>query len=150
PANSAGPAWRQFAHHGRITPASRSGYGRITLFCPARGRVGTMAAGNEADGHEARRLGATPVGRTKGKTRWERMRMDELALAQLTGILAAAKASEGKSAKTIAWYEHALHDYRGWLAREGLPETLGSFTLERARAYTVDLQRRSAFAHHPE
>jgi len=77
------------------------------------------------------------------------MRMGELSLEQLTGILATAKASEGKSVKTVAWYEQALHDYRGWLAREGLPETLGSFTLERVRAYTVDLQRRAAYAHHP-
>ncbi len=116
-----------------------------------------MASGGKTDGQGAvrpapKRAGPTmgkTGGKPMGKTRWERMQMSELALEQLATILMTAKASEGKSAKTIAWYQQAVRDYCGWLGREGLPQTLGGFTLERVRAYTVDLQRRAAFEHHP-
>ena len=74
------------------------------------------------------------------KTRWERMERTELSLAHLRQLLLTGKRSEGKSPKTIAWYEGALDDFARWLDQEQLPAVLASFTLEHVRAYAVDLQ----------
>src|SRR5579871_4114642 len=55
------------------------------------------------------------------RTRWERMERSELSLAHLRQLLLTGKRSEGKSPKTIAWYEGALDDFARWLDREQLP-----------------------------
>lgn len=76
------------------------------------------------------------------------MERDEVSLAQLRRLLITGKLSEGKSPKTIAWYESALDDYDAWLARSGLTPVLAHFTLDRVRAYAVDLQQRAAWEYH--
>ncbi len=73
------------------------------------------------------------------------MERSELSLAHLRQLLITGKRSEGKSPKTIAWYERALDDFGRWLDGERLPAVLATFTLERVRAYAVDLQGRAAF-----
>jgi site-specific recombinase XerD len=72
------------------------------------------------------------------------MERTELSLAQLRQLLLTGKRSEGKSPKTIAWYEGALDDFARWLDHEQLPAALASFTLELVRAYAVDLQQRAS------
>ncbi len=87
-----------------------------------------------------------PKGRSRmraPRTRWERMERSELSLVQLRQLLLTGKRSEGKSQKTIAWYEGALDDFARWLDREHLPAVLATFTLEHLRAYAVDLQERA-------
>jgi site-specific recombinase XerD len=72
------------------------------------------------------------------------MERTTLSLAHLRQLLLTGKRSEGKSPKTIAWYEDALDDFARWLERAQLPAVLASFTLDRVRAYAVDLQQRAA------
>ena len=76
------------------------------------------------------------------------MERTTLSLAHLRQLLLTGKRAEGKSPKTIAWYEDALDDFARWLEREQLPAVLASFTLEHVRAYAVDLQQRVAFDPH--
>lgn len=71
------------------------------------------------------------------------MERSELSLAQLRQLLLTGKRSEGKSPKTIAWYESALNDFAHWLDCKQLPHVLATFTLENLRAYAVELQDRA-------
>jgi site-specific recombinase XerD len=72
------------------------------------------------------------------------MERTELSLAHLRQLLLTGKSAEGKSPKTIAWYEGALDDFARWLDQAQVPAVLASFTLEHVRAYAVDLQQRAA------
>src|SRR5258708_36786386 len=74
------------------------------------------------------------------RTRWERMERTELSLAHLRQLLLTGKRSEGKSPKTIAWYEGALDDFARWLDQEQLPAVLAGFPLAPGRALGGRLQ----------
>lgn len=84
-----------------------------------------------------------------GKTRWDRMRKDDISLAQLIELLANEKAAGGKSAQTVTWYTGAIRRYSDWLTEQELEPTLANFTLEHVRAYIVALQHAQARELHP-
>ncbi len=84
-----------------------------------------------------------------GKTRWERMRKDDLDLAHLSQLLANEKAASGKSAQTVSWYTGVIARYADWLQTQGLTPTLAHFTLEHVPSYIVALQGTRARETHP-
>lgn len=94
---------------------------------------------------------AAQAGKTgkAGKTRWERMRKDDISLAHLTELLANEKAAGGKSGQTVTWYTGTIRRYADWLVGQSLDPTLAQFTIEHARAYIVALQRVRARELHP-
>ena len=80
------------------------------------------------------------------RTRWERMKKDELSLDNLLGLLGNTKLAEGKSPQAVEWYKSTMRGYMRWLESQGLPTTLEHFTLENVRAYIVHyVQERPAF-----
>ncbi len=82
------------------------------------------------------------------KTRWERMQKTELTLDELTRLIVNTKRSEGKSPKTIIWYQDGIGRFAAWLECQGLAPTLANFTLDLVRSYMVDLQGRRRFDTH--
>lgn len=73
------------------------------------------------------------------------MQKEDLSLAQLATLMAATKRAEGKTEKTLIWYENALmRRYVPWLKHQGKPLTLSSFTVDLVRAFIVDLQQQRA------
>ncbi|HEX2348889.1 MAG TPA: hypothetical protein VHI51_10700 [Ktedonobacterales bacterium] len=98
---------------------------------------------------QAGQIGAVARPGQAGKTRWERLRKDDLSLSQLSDLLATEKAASGKSAPTVTWYRGAIRRYSDWLVEQELEPTLANFTLEHVRAYIVALQQTQARDLHP-
>lgn len=118
---------------------------RSTATNPGRDTAGTTA-GKPADRDHPSR---SPTPDRPGKTRWERMRKDDLSLAHLSALLATEKAASGKSAQTVSWYTGVIARYADWLVAQDLEPTLAHFTLDDARAYIVALQGLRARESHP-
>ena len=74
------------------------------------------------------------------------MQKTTLTLEQLTKLLITSKRSEGKTDKTILWYEQNINAFGDWLVENGMAATLEHFTLENVRGYVVDLNDRVAMS----
>ena len=60
--------------------------------------------------------------RTRRNTRWETVDKSNIPLAKLIGYFETYNKSEGKSLKTVSWYNEALSIFLNWLYHEGYTE----------------------------
>lgn len=70
----------------------------------------------------------------------------------LQGLVARYRLSnrvEGKSPKTIAWYEEMLRAFLSYLERQSVKADLSSFNIDIIRGYVLRLQQKPRFEGHP-
>jgi site-specific recombinase XerD len=84
----------------------------------------------------------------KGK-RWETMNKSNTPLEKLSLQYEAFNRTEGKSDKTVSWYNHVLHRLSDFLKDNGYSELLQDLDLELIRTYILHLQKRQRYAGHP-
>jgi len=84
--------------------------------------------------------------KTRALLRKEKM---EITLATLLQMFIATKQIEGKSPKTIRWYESMVSRFISFVGN-GEPAKLGSLTIDSARAFVAHLQETSSrYNDHP-
>ena len=67
---------------------------------------------------------------------------DKLDLKMLTQHFEVHNRSEGKSARTVEWYNQALELFQGWLGDEGIPTSLEHLGEDEVREFILYLQGR--------
>ena len=81
--------------------------------------------------------------------RWESMDKSEIPLEKLILHYEAFNRTEGKSEKTVSWYNHFLYRFSDYLKDQGDSSLLQDLDLELIRTYILHLQTRKRFANHP-
>jgi len=74
--------------------------------------------------------------------RWEEMDKSEITLESIYRSYELFNRSEGKSQRTVTWYDEKLHEYSRWLEGNGYSTALGGFDADRVREYILYLQAR--------
>ncbi|TAK34856.1 MAG: hypothetical protein EPO21_08250 [Chloroflexota bacterium] len=77
-----------------------------------------------------------------GAKRWNELKPDKLKLDSLKGHFEVFNRSEGKSPKTVIWYNETLKDFIAFLEKEGIPPSLATADEMAVRRYILDLQNR--------
>ena len=80
--------------------------------------------------------------RKKQNRRWETMDKSNADLSRLTKHFEVHNKTEGKSARTVEWYNEVLGLLHRWLKDEGKPTTLDSIDEMVVREFIIDLQGR--------
>ena len=79
--------------------------------------------------------------------RWNDLNPKKLTLVSLKEHFEVFNRSEGKSPKTVIWYNEALKDFIAFLEREGIASTLAAADEMAVRRYILDLQKRQIHGH---
>ncbi len=74
--------------------------------------------------------------------RWEDMDKSGTPLESIIRTYQLFNRSEGKSERTVVWYDGKLHEYVRWLEHSGHSTTLQEFETDRVREYILSLQAR--------
>jgi len=74
--------------------------------------------------------------------RWCDVEKDNIPLAKLVSYFETYNKTEGKSAKTVIWYNQALHQLLDWLDAAGYESTLGPVGEEQVREFILSLQNK--------
>src|SRR5689334_5689018 len=90
------------------TPVSGIRSGRAETDRRPIGGANSSLARNPAKPGTTTKAGKVGKAGRSGKTRWDRMRKDDINLAHLTDLLVNEKAASGKSGQTVTWYTGAL------------------------------------------
>ena len=85
----------------------------------------------------------------KKAARWDTMDKSNVPLDKLVLQFQAFNKSEGKTHKTIPWYDTSLRLFTDYLDKINVNPVLGEITLELVREYILDLQTRHKFGDHP-
>jgi site-specific recombinase XerD len=85
----------------------------------------------------------------KKAMRWDSMDKDKTPLEKLVLQYEAFNRSEGKTSKTVSWYNTSLYLFLDYLRGQGIEPTLGSVDIGVVRDYVLHLQKRNKFAEHP-
>ncbi len=80
--------------------------------------------------------------RTKGSYRGQQVDKSATDLSLLIKQYEVLNRTEGKSRKTVIWYNELLGLFYEWLKSQGLPTTLGAMSEEVVRLFILDLQER--------
>ena len=88
------------------------------------------------------------VTRTRNR-KWQELEKNGTSLERLAKHFEAQNRSEGKSPRTVEWYERVLHYFHDYLKEEGYSTTLGDLTLQVVREFVVYLQTREKWHGHP-
>ena len=83
----------------------------------------------------------------KPRIRWQDINMTELDLRKLVEHFSQTNRAEGKSAKTVMWYEEMLSPFIEHLDSTGCEVVLGEFGIESIRDYIVHEQERGLSPH---
>lgn len=81
--------------------------------------------------------------------RWDAMNKGNTPLEKLILQVEAFNRSEGKTEKTIEWYNHALHLFNDFLKHNGYSTLLQSLDIDVVRTYILHLQKRPKYYGHP-
>ena len=81
--------------------------------------------------------------------RWDSMDKDNTPLEKLLVQFEAFNRSEGKSPKTVRWYNTSLGLLVDYLQTQKISPVLGSIDVQVVREYILHLQKRSKFEDHP-
>jgi site-specific recombinase XerD len=81
--------------------------------------------------------------------RWETMDKGNISLDKLILQLEVFKRTEGKTDKTIEWYNHALNLFNGFLKQNGYSNLLQDLDIDVVRTYILHLQTRPKYDGHP-
>ena len=81
--------------------------------------------------------------------RWETMDKGNTSLDKLQLQYEALNRTEGKTEKTIRWYNLTLHQFNEFLRQKGHSDLLKDLDLELVRTYILYLQKRPKFEGHP-
>lgn len=74
--------------------------------------------------------------------RWEDVDKSDIPLESIFKSYELFNRSEGKSERTVVWYDEKLHEYARWLETNGYPTTLSEFEVDRVREYILSQQAR--------
>ena len=85
----------------------------------------------------------------KKAVRWDSMDKDNISLDKLILQFEAFNRSEGKTAKTVRWYNTSLGLFVDYLQSCNVKPFLGSVDIEVVREYILHLQKRCKFDDHP-
>ena len=80
--------------------------------------------------------------RKAGKARWEAMDRQEVDLSTLIEIFETHNRTDGKSPRTVGWYNEVLNLLYCWLREEGLPTALATLDEMTIRRFILYLQER--------
>ena len=80
--------------------------------------------------------------RKTGKARWEAMDRQEVDLSTLIEIFETHNRTEGKSLRTVGWYNEVLNLLYCWLREEDLPTALATLDEMTIRRFILYLQER--------
>jgi integrase/recombinase XerD len=84
------------------------------------------------------------------RRRWSQLRKDDLSLEKLVMQFQIANQAEGKSPRTVHWYEERLGMFLRFLREQGHPLVLRDVGLDEGRAFVVSLQAQTTkFANNP-
>ena len=81
--------------------------------------------------------------------RWDTMDKGDVTLDKLMLQYEAFNRTEGKTDKTILWYNQSLHHLNEFLKQNGHSNLLKDLNLEVIRTYILHLQKRQRFIDHP-
>lgn len=82
--------------------------------------------------------------------RWDEMDKSRTSLEALFEYYVLFNRSEGKSPRTIVWYDNKLRAFQHWLEEAGHDTQLADFTADRVREYVLHLQEKDVkFEHNP-
>ena len=81
--------------------------------------------------------------------RWERMNKSDVSLDKPMFQYEVFNRTEGKTDKTIEWYNQSLHQLNAFLRQNGHSNLLKDLDLELIRTYILHLQKRHRFVDHP-
>ena len=81
--------------------------------------------------------------KVKRITKWADINMAELELDKLITHFAQSNKAEGKSPKTVSWYNEMLQDFVKFLQSEGIETTLAEFHVTNIREFIVHTQSRA-------
>ncbi len=87
------------------------------------------------------------VTRTRNR-KWQELEKSSTSLERLAKHFEAQNRSEGKSPRTVEWYERVLRYFQDYLKEEGYPTTLGGVNLQVVREFVVYLQTREKWHGH--
>ncbi len=80
--------------------------------------------------------------RKTGKARWEAMGRQEVDISTLIEIFETHNRTDGKSPRTVGWYNEVLNLLYCWLREEGLPTALAALDEMTVRRFILYLQNR--------
>ncbi|MBL7126556.1 MAG: tyrosine-type recombinase/integrase [Dehalococcoidales bacterium] len=92
------------------------------------------------------------VTRTRTRTRnrkWQELEKNGTSLEKLVRHFESHNRSEGKSPRTVEWYERVLRFFQNYLEEQDHSTKLGDLTLETVREFVVYLQTREKWYGHP-
>ncbi len=72
-----------------------------------------------------------------------------LGLRELIAWYQISNQAEGKSPRTIAWYDEMLKSFLGYLKKELKCHNLSAFNIDNVRSYIINLQNKTKFQGHP-
>ena len=85
----------------------------------------------------------------KKAARWDSMDKDNIPLEKLVMQFEAFNRSEGKTVKTVRWYNTSLYLFVEYLQNHDVTPVLGSVDTDVVREYVLHLQKRPKFENHP-
>ncbi len=88
------------------------------------------------------------ITRTRNR-KWQELEKNNTPLEKLSRHFAAHNRSEGKSPRTVEWYERVLRYFQNYLEEQGQSAMLGDLTLQVVREFVVCLQTREKGHGHP-
>jgi len=80
--------------------------------------------------------------KTRRNLRWQEMNKSNIELSHLMECYKTFNQSEGKSPRTIEWYEHVLQLFQDWLQSTGKPTNLGSLGEPEVRDFILALRQK--------
>ncbi len=86
---------------------------------------------------------------SKQNLSWDQLDTSQLSLEKLIIHFEVNNRSEGKSPRTVAWYNEVLRLFLRWLRAQGHPDTLGEVDRDIARDFVLNLQARRGRSGHP-
>lgn len=86
---------------------------------------------------------------TRKTARWDSMNKDNTPLEKLVLQYEAFNRSEGKTAKTVAWYRTTLGQFLDYVQSQNIEPILGSINVGVVREYILHLQGRTRYDDHP-
>jgi site-specific recombinase XerD len=81
--------------------------------------------------------------------RWDSMNKDNICFEKLVLQFEAFNRSEGKTTKTVAWYNTGLYLFLDYLKSHKIDPVLGNIGVEVVREYILYLQQRARYDGHP-
>lgn len=78
---------------------------------------------------------------------WQNMNKGNISLAELIQYFETYNRSEGKSVKTVHWYDEVLSMFLSWLTEAHHPTNLGSISEKEVREFVIWLQNRRVNGH---